>query len=114
MKDVTKMADTIAHNIEKISRFSKTNWKSIVVLLWMLLVTSTIMRQQQTLNAMSSHNQVANLRMAVDDVRYSVKNMEEQVEKMERTVSTMGGGISSVQTTVNRIHTQVRNQPDTE
>ncbi len=70
--NVTKLADKVAHNIEHTSSFLKQNWKSTAIIIWMLLVTSTLIRQEQTLQKVSSYNQVANMRMSVDDVRYSV------------------------------------------
>ncbi|MDF7798939.1 hypothetical protein P4C99_05665 [Pontiellaceae bacterium B1224] len=112
MKDVTKMADRIALNLEKMSLYFKTNWKSVLVVFWMLLVTITLMQQQKAIEEASSYHQVANLRLSVDDVRYSVKAMEEEVEKVERSVTQMENAIRSMETSVNRIYTQVRHTPE--
>lgn len=109
MKDAARMADNIANSIESTSIYLKTNWKTLVIIFWMLLVTFTLIRMNALLNNASSHNQVANLRMSVDDVRYSVTEMESEIDKLDRSVSKMESSVTEMQSTVNRIHTEVRN-----
>jgi peptidoglycan hydrolase CwlO-like protein len=108
MKDATRLADRIAHNIEATTNYVKYNWKAVLVVIWMMIVTLTLIQQQKVIANASSYNQVANMRMAVDDVRYSVEAMEVDVDKMQRAVTRMDNSIQNMQSTVNRIHTQVR------
>jgi peptidoglycan hydrolase CwlO-like protein len=109
MKDAAKMADNIANSIETTSSYLRVNWKSIVIVLWMMLVTFTLIGISARLHELSSHNQVANLRMSVEDVQYSVSEMETEIEKLDRSVSKIEKSVSDMQSTVNRIHTEVRN-----
>lgn len=108
MKDVTKLAETIAIDIEKTNLFLKKNWKTALVVLWMIVVSLTLIQQKQAIENASSYNQVANMRMSVDDVRYSVEAMEADVDTMQRAVTKMDNSLVNVQSTVNRIHSQVR------
>jgi hypothetical protein len=84
MMNITKLADRVAVKIEKWSGYLRRNWKTVLVVLWMLIVTSTLIRQEEALSNSSSFNQVANLKLSLDDVRYSVEAMEADVETMQR------------------------------
>jgi hypothetical protein len=112
MKDVTTFVNRVAHRIERLCTFIKINWKSTLVVIWMLLVTVTLIKQQQAIEEASSYTQVANLRLAVDDVRYSVKSMEEDVEIATRAITRMDNAIKDMELILNRIHTQVRHMPE--
>lgn len=109
MKDAVKMADNIANSIETTSTYLRVNWRSIVIILWMVLVTFTLISISARLHEMSSHNQVANLRMTVEDVQYSVTEMETEIEKLERSVSKLENSVNDTQSTLNRVHTEIRN-----
>jgi uncharacterized membrane protein YhiD involved in acid resistance len=111
MKDVNKLSDKIALQLEAISRQTKNKWKTIVITVWMVLISLILFRQQQALEKMSSQNQVANLRLAVDDIRYSVKAIEEQIEKTDHTMNKLDKTASDVELTVDRIHSQVLSIP---
>ncbi len=108
MMNITKLADRVAVKIEKWSGYLRRNWKTVLVVLWMLIVTSTLIRQEEALSNSSSFNQVANLKLSLDDVRYSVEAMEADVETMQRAIGKMDNTMNNMQSTVNRIHTQVR------
>lgn len=114
MKDVAKQAETIADNIEKISVFFKRNWKSVVVVLWMLLVTLTLIKQQQAIEKSSSFTQVGNINMAVGDIRYSLESITANIEQMQRSVTRLDHTVEIMDSTVNRIQAQVRNRPEPE
>lgn len=114
MKDVARLADTIALNFEKTAWYFKRNWQPMIVAVWMILVTFTLLLQQTAIEKASSITQVGNLGMAVGDIRYSVKAMETHVEQMQRSVIKMDHTVNVMDTTVNRIHAQVRNKPDSE
>ena len=109
MKDAARMADDIANGIESSSSYLKSNWKTIVIIFWMLLVTLTLIRMGARLNGLSSHNQVANLNMSVDDVRYSTTQMTDELQKLDRSVSKLETSVSDIQSNINRIHTELRN-----
>ena len=108
MKDAASLADSIVVNIEKTSSYVKNNWKNALIVIWMMVATVTLIKQQQAINKVSTHNQVANMDMAVKDVRYSVEAMEGDVEKMQRAVTKMENSLINMQSTVTRIHSQVR------
>ena len=108
MKDGASLADSIVVSIEKTNCYLRSNWKTGLVVIWMMVVTVTLIRQQEVIRNASSHNQVANMDMAVRDVRYSVEAMAEDVEKVQQTVVKMENNLNSMQSTVTRIHSQVR------
>jgi len=110
MKDIARLAEKIAHSIEKANDYIKHNWKPIVVLIWMLIVTLTLIQQQQTISEISTRHQVANMDMAVKDIRYSMANMEDAIKKMEHAITKMQNQVNAMQSSVNRIYTQVVNQ----
>ena len=110
MMDITKLADRIAYKMDKANRFLRRNWKTVAVVIWMLIVTGTLIRQEEAISTASSFNQVANLKLSLDDVRYSVDAMEADVETMQRAIGKMDNTVNNMQSTVNRIHTQVRYQ----
>ncbi|MEA2067777.1 MAG: hypothetical protein U9P12_01130 [Verrucomicrobiota bacterium] len=109
MKDVTKLADNIAMGIEGTADYFKKNWKTILVVLWMLLATITLIQLKQSATDFSTYHQVANMKLSVDDVRYSFKEMEADMDKVQGSVAKMERSVTEMQSTVNRIHTQVRN-----
>jgi hypothetical protein len=109
MKDVTKLADNIAIGIESTTDYLKKNWKTMLVVLWMLVVTATLIQLKQAVGGFSTYHQVANMKLSVDDVRYSFEGMEADMDKVQTSVAKMEGSVTEMQSTVNRIHTQVRN-----
>lgn len=109
--NVEKLSDRIAHDIEQTSSFLNRNWETIILFVWLILITITLLRQKHDLKEASSYNQVANVHMLVDDIRYSVSNTEEDIERMELAITRMDEAIRNLELTSNQILNKMRLNP---
>lgn len=109
MQKTTDTEKNLDDTIEKAKEFFKSNWKSVIIVAWMLGISFTLIDMKSAIQEASSYNQVANMRLSVDDIRYAVVEMEDEIDKVTRTVSKLENTISQLETSVNRIYAEVRN-----